>query len=287
MRRLSTATRFPIDALKASKASSMALRARTWGVAGEGIDPDALVAATPCEDQQIDAEAESLIRQLGGDAYAEALRKESESSSASIARDWSRVAQAIAKRTGLDAAPPTSMDADVARSGPIPTLGHRAKSELSPLDQLNRSVSARPQQFRVQFVGATRGREPLVLKEVAIEAADVSGAIVAAASLRCRPRRRDCISLTAKTARSLHARRPIHRNRWVERRQKPRLVSSVVVLLPPTSRALASLSFDTGLYRSGAESLKYRLLFSVTSAVGVVPYRTGKRGLSGRSGGSF
>ena len=137
--------------------------------------------------KQIDAEAESLIRELGGDAHAEALRKESESSSASIARDWGRVAQAIAKRTGLNAAPLTSLDAHVAHSGPIPALGLGAKSELSSLDQLNRSQSARPQQFRVQFLGATRGRVGLVLKEVGIEAADVSGAIVAAASLALPP----------------------------------------------------------------------------------------------------
>jgi hypothetical protein len=166
--------------------------------------------------KQIDAEAETLIRELGGDAYAEALRKESESSSASIARDWGRVAQAISKRTGLDAVPPT--DADVAHRDPISVLGLGPKSELSPLDQLNRSQSARPQQFRVQFVGATRRRALSVLKEVGIEAADVSGAIVAAASLALLPRRRDCVSLTAKAARSLHARRPIHRNHWVERR---------------------------------------------------------------------
>jgi hypothetical protein len=137
--------------------------------------------------KQIDAEAESLIRELGGDAYAEARRKESESSSASIARDWGRVAQAISKRTGLNVAPLMSLDADVAHGGPIPALGLGAKSELSSLDQLNRSQSARPQQFRVQFLGATRGRVGLVLKEVGIEAADVSGAIVAAASLALPP----------------------------------------------------------------------------------------------------
>jgi hypothetical protein len=137
--------------------------------------------------KQIDAEAEALIQELGGDAYAEARRKEWESSSASIARDWDRVAQAIAKRTGLNAAPLTSLDAHVAHSGPIPALGLGAESELSPLDQLNCSLSARPQQFRVQFLGATRGRVGWVLKEVGIEAADVSGAIVAAASLALPP----------------------------------------------------------------------------------------------------
>ena len=137
--------------------------------------------------KRIDAEAESLIRQLGRDAYAEARRKESESSSASIARDWGRVAQAISKRTGLNVAPLMSLDADVAHSGPIPALGLGAKSELSLLDQLNRSQSARPQQFRVQFLGATHGRVGSVLKEVGIEAADVPGAIVAAASLALPP----------------------------------------------------------------------------------------------------
>jgi hypothetical protein len=133
--------------------------------------------------ERIDVEAESLIRELGEDAHAEALRKESESSSASIARDWGRVAQAISKRTGLNAVPLMSLDADVAHSDPIPASGLGGKSELSPLDQLNRSQSGRPQQFRVQFLGATHGRVGSVLKEVGIEGADVSGAIVAAASL--------------------------------------------------------------------------------------------------------
>jgi hypothetical protein len=138
--------------------------------------------------KKIDAEAEALIQELGGDAYAEARRKASESSSASIARDWGRVAQAISKRTSLDAAPPISIDADVAHSGPITALGHRAKSELSLPDQLNRSVSPPPQQFRVQFVGVAGGCESLILKEVGIESVDVSGAIVAAAGLALPPR---------------------------------------------------------------------------------------------------
>jgi hypothetical protein len=54
--------------------------------------------------------------------------------------------------------------------------------------RLNSSFFARSQQFRVQFVGAARGREPLLLKEVGIEAADVSAAVVAAASLALPPK---------------------------------------------------------------------------------------------------
>jgi hypothetical protein len=64
----------------------------------------------------------------------------------------------------------------------------RPNSELSPLDQLNNAVFARQQQFRVQFVGAPPGREPLILQEVGIEAADVSNAVVIAARLALPPK---------------------------------------------------------------------------------------------------
>jgi hypothetical protein len=62
----------------------------------------------------IDAEAEALISGLGFDAYDEARRREIEASSDAIARDWDRVAQAIAQKTsaGPNAPIQTSPDTD-------------------------------------------------------------------------------------------------------------------------------------------------------------------------------
>jgi hypothetical protein len=48
----------------------------------------------------ISSEAEALISDLGGDAYAEACRRAREASNDSLARDWSVVAATIARRSG-------------------------------------------------------------------------------------------------------------------------------------------------------------------------------------------
>ena len=139
--------------------------------------------------KRLDAEAEALICELGVDAYPEARRKEHEASSDIIAKDWGRVALVVAKRAGLDVVHTRPRDADGALGiEPVAPSELRSNSEPSPLDRLNSSVFARSQQFRVQFVGAARGREPLLLKEVGIEAADVSAAIVVAASLALPPK---------------------------------------------------------------------------------------------------
>ena len=65
---------------------------------------------------RIEGEAEALIRDLGDRAFSEARRREREASSDAIARDWSRVAIAVArktcKRVGLDTATRMAMDAD-------------------------------------------------------------------------------------------------------------------------------------------------------------------------------
>jgi hypothetical protein len=45
-------------------------------------------------------EAEPLISNFGGDAYAEACRRAKEASNDSLARDWSVVAATIARRSG-------------------------------------------------------------------------------------------------------------------------------------------------------------------------------------------
>ena len=153
--------------------------------------------------KRLDAEAEALICELGVDAYAEARNREYEASSDAIARDWARVAVAVAKHARIDVTHRRPGDADGGKrlnldvlvaatvalgNEPVAPSEFRSSSEPSLLDRLNSSVFARPQQFRVQFVGATGGREPLLLKEVGIEAADVSAAVVAAASLTLPPK---------------------------------------------------------------------------------------------------
>jgi hypothetical protein len=47
----------------------------------------------------ISPEAEALISDFGGDAYAEACRRAREASNDALARDWSVVAAAIARRS--------------------------------------------------------------------------------------------------------------------------------------------------------------------------------------------
>jgi hypothetical protein len=48
----------------------------------------------------ISSEADALISGFGGDAHAEACRRARESSSDSLATDWSIVAATIARRSG-------------------------------------------------------------------------------------------------------------------------------------------------------------------------------------------
>jgi hypothetical protein len=48
----------------------------------------------------ISSEAEALMSDFGGDAYAEACRRAGEASNDSLARDWSSVAATIARRSG-------------------------------------------------------------------------------------------------------------------------------------------------------------------------------------------
>ena len=49
---------------------------------------------------EIDLEAETLMSNLGVDAFAIASRRAQEASSEQMERDWSRVAATIARRTG-------------------------------------------------------------------------------------------------------------------------------------------------------------------------------------------
>ena len=65
----------------------------TLGAKGIG---NAVVAASPTGENR--AEAEALIREFCDEAYSEALRREREANSNEIAKDWSRVALAVAHK---------------------------------------------------------------------------------------------------------------------------------------------------------------------------------------------
>jgi hypothetical protein len=172
----------------------------------------------------IDAEAEALISGLGFDAYNEARRREIEASSDAIARDWDRVAQAIARKisadpnTPIQTLPETDFVPDRESAG---ERGTHLSLEPSPLDPRSTAIPAKLPQFRVQFVRDGQGREPSMLKEVELQAEDLPAAIVAAASLTFPPmtnglriidRESRVVFARQKARRSLQLKRPPSRS---------------------------------------------------------------------------
>jgi hypothetical protein len=107
-----------------------------------------LLPRRPARIKRLGDEAEALILEFGVDAYAEARRKEFEASSDTIARDWDRIAVAIAKRTSLKVVQGTPSDPDLVLASE-PVGEPRPSSGSRPLAHSNRSVRARPHQFRV------------------------------------------------------------------------------------------------------------------------------------------
>jgi hypothetical protein len=131
----------------------------------------------------IEAAAEALIRDLGDDAYREALSREHEAGSDALARDWADVARAVARKTG------SRFGFDLSTQLAMNTFfvldrepGQARKSQLresEPGHQSDQKVPS-PQPFRVQFIGGTPDSGPSILREVEIRASDVSAAIIAA-----------------------------------------------------------------------------------------------------------
>jgi hypothetical protein len=136
--------------------------------------------------QRIEAEADALIRDLGDGAFHEARRREHEASSDAIAGDWAEVALAVARKTcsriGLDFSSQLAMNTFfVLDREPGEARERRAHSKPGPIDEPKRDAVPTPQPFRIQFIGATAGAGPPILREVEIRASDVSAAIIAAA----------------------------------------------------------------------------------------------------------
>ena len=144
--------------------------------------------------ERIEAEAEALISDLGDGAYSEARRRAREASSDEMEREWSRVALAVARKTGrkvgLDTATRMVKDADFSvREGG--TAGESEPfEETDPLDELVRIVAETPTRppYRIQFVGGEGERGTSILKEVRLNASDPSEAVREASRLRWPPR---------------------------------------------------------------------------------------------------
>jgi hypothetical protein len=143
--------------------------------------------------ERIEAEAEALIRDFGEAAYVAARRREHEASSDEIARDWDCVALAVARRigehNGVDPVARLAMNAVPVPNRETASSGTpRSPPGLTQAEELGRVIAAAALPFRIQFVGAAPDRRPVTLKEVEVEVADVSAAIVAAANVAWPPR---------------------------------------------------------------------------------------------------
>ena len=165
---------------------------RSLPVANE-VQNAVLARPPPRRIVRIDAEAEALIRDLGDRAYSEARRREREASSDEIARDWSRVALAVArktgKRVGLDTATRMAMDADFSLEQDRTEPPHQPPEETDPSGRAHADRLRGPEPpYRLQFLGAGTDRGPSILKEVDLRASDPSGAVREAARLRWPPR---------------------------------------------------------------------------------------------------
>jgi hypothetical protein len=140
--------------------------------------------------ERIEDEAGELIRLLGGDAYGEARWREQTASSDAMVREWDLIALEIARQTGrrigLDVSTRMAMNAGFAPDRELAGDKSRPGPERNPPD--DRILPATPQSFQIQFVGAAPGRGLSILREVEIEASDVSSAIVAAAKLAFPPK---------------------------------------------------------------------------------------------------
>jgi hypothetical protein len=138
--------------------------------------------------ERIDAEADALIGELGVEAYADARRREYESSNDAIALWWSRVALAVAhktgERTGLDTSTRIEMNAVFA-----PDREHAGDHQPQPFSQADELKSTpAPQPFQLQYISSSPDGGPSIVTEVEIEASDASAAIVAAAKIAMPPR---------------------------------------------------------------------------------------------------
>jgi hypothetical protein len=91
--------------------------------------------------EEIEVEAEGLIRDPGFGAYSAARRREREASSDAFAKDWDRAAVAIAhktgKRVGLDTSTRMAVNADFSAGPEVGDMRTTLNSSKPwPLDEL-------------------------------------------------------------------------------------------------------------------------------------------------------
>ncbi len=109
--------------------------------------------------ERIRAVAGELMRKFGDEAYAEARRRERKATGDETARDWSRVALVVARRTCVHGSD----------------------------DRSTEIVAEKPRTFRIQFVCGTLDCGPTNLTEKQVEVADAPAAIIAAANIKWPP----------------------------------------------------------------------------------------------------
>ena len=133
-----------------------------------------------------------LFGEVDVEAYAEAHRKEYETSGDAMAQKWNRIALAVApktgKRVGLDTSTRMARNAVFAPDRePADALEPRPSWELCQVDVLKNTQDLNLQPFRVQSTStANRGRS--ILTEVEVQASGAAAAIVAAANIAWPPR---------------------------------------------------------------------------------------------------
>jgi hypothetical protein len=143
--------------------------------------------------ERIDAEAETLIRDLGDGAYHEARRREHEASSDALAEDWALIARAVARQTGsrvgLNISTQLEMNTFfVLDREPGEVRRRHAFAEEGAEYRPDGNDVPTPQPFRIQFFGGGTESGPSILREVEIRASDVSAAIIAAAAAAWPPK---------------------------------------------------------------------------------------------------
>jgi hypothetical protein len=146
--------RWVSDALSLGRAPS-----HGSGVTTKGADMLAWLLWQLERMERIHAVACALMTRFGAEAYAEARRCEREANHRATARDWSRVALAVARQT----------------------------SRLGSAGKLTGPRSDEPRTFRIQFVCGTVDRGPTNLTEKQIQAPDAPGAIIVAANIKWPP----------------------------------------------------------------------------------------------------
>ena len=124
-----------------------------------------------------------MSRELGVEAYSEARRREREANSIAEARQYNRVALAIAGRTcnavGVGAGARMASDALLASTLETPAARPRAPlRDECRIGEMRSAAAGRTfAQFRLQFLAVADDRTLMIVKEHVVHAPDAPGAI--------------------------------------------------------------------------------------------------------------